>query len=207
MPVMPLSDEEFYELQGLVSTAGKTRRALDEKLSLEKDNLVSLLVLGAEKENNVLVELVRALATDRDGGILVSGRIPTRSIERELNEAKVETSNIFFVDFATRRVSPSETANSFFVGGPKDLTGLNLALEKTLAKFSEKERFFLVFDCFSVLKTYHSPRITERFVHMTTNNLRKRKNLNAVAVEIEAQADKAFLDRIESFFDKSAFLG
>jgi len=201
---MNVTEKEFEEILEMMSVSSSLRRQISDKVNFIDSGYTTLLSVKADNMAHAVVELIKLMSKKSSPGIYVNGSITSDILSQRLAKLKIPTSNIFFVDFATRLGKRLEENNFFFSGGPEEMTSLAIALDKALRKVEGKKNAFLIFDSLSSLLAYHSEQTVEKFVHFLATEIRERK-LNAVMVAI-GDSDKSFLTRIAPSFDSIVYL-
>lgn len=204
---MQETEPDFEELQNLLSLQGCLGREIKEKIDLEQDKGITLLVVKTENTHCTIIEVIRLLSKAKQLGVYTSGRIPAEGIAEKLEGAKVSTKNLFFIDFAARRAKKMKKGKFYFVSGPKQITALEIILYKTIQKIPENKKAYLVFDSVSAMKAHHKKQDIEKFVHALSTKIRKKKKLAAFLLLVEEKGEKAFCTKISQYCDKTVFLG
>ena len=114
--------------------------------SINGGDTLTTVSLGAEEFHSDTVKLVSVLLTKKLGGIYVTTSRPSSHIRAELEEAKADLSDLYFVDLVSMTVGGNTSdARTLFIESPTMLESilLNITLLERLLK---SKRRFLMFD-------------------------------------------------------------
>ena len=133
--------------------------------------------------------------------IYVTTNKPYKYLVNLLNEEKIKTENIMFIDCISKQVSGSEDSSEkcVFIDSPQNVTGLSIALNQVITQWGEEST--IIFDSLSTLFIYNSEEIIGRFSNFIINKM-QLNNISSVFFVLESDMDKKIMSVISSFVDE-----
>jgi len=149
---------------------------------------------------NILKILINNLKLD---GIYITINKPYQNLIESLNESKIDTKKLFFIDCITKTVGgkPEITENCLFIASPQNLTELGVALTQAMEAMKGKPNKFLLLDSLSTLLVYNSAGTVAKFSHFLTTRIRLSK-LKGVFIIVEKEMEEKLLLTLSEFCDK-----
>jgi hypothetical protein len=133
-------------------------------------------------------------------GIILTIARPTDNILSILGK-KINGYDLYFIDSVSKSIGyHKEHKNAIYLDSPYSLTSMNIALDKMLHTFKDKNTF-LIFDSLSKLAFYHDASKLYRFMNSLINKCRST-NTGLVILGIEEDLPIKLKDGIEEMCDK-----
>ena len=133
--------------------------------------------------------------------IYVTTNKPYDNLINSLEEKKIDTDNIFFIDCISKEVGvdPEDVGNCIYLDSPKSLTSMSIAIKESIENIDGEKT--LILDSLSTLLIYNDARTMGKFSNFLINKMRSMK-ADAVILTLESDVDKDIIKKIESFVDK-----
>lgn len=133
--------------------------------------------------------------------IYVTTNKPYKYLVHLLNEGKINTDTILFIDCISNQVSKSEDASEkcVFVESPQNITGLSIALNQAIKSIGEETT--IVFDSLSTLLIYNNAEVIGRFSNLIISKM-QLSNVSSVFFVLDSDMDKKIISTISSFVDE-----
>ncbi|PIN74050.1 hypothetical protein COV20_02990 [Candidatus Woesearchaeota archaeon CG10_big_fil_rev_8_21_14_0_10_45_16] len=114
---------------------------------------------------------------------------------------ELKAKNSFFIDCVSKvnEVTKKGEDNCLFLGSPREITGLSLAITKSVDAFPGKK--VLVIDSISTLSAYNGENIVARFSHFMIGKMRL-KDVDTVLIVIDSGVANSLRGLLESFVDE-----
>jgi uncharacterized membrane protein (DUF485 family) len=168
-----------------------------------KPKSVVLFIIDAKKYHEVHPLLIKIIIEEKCfAGIYITVNKPYETLVNYLDEHKIPTKNIFFIDAISRFASEEVkiTENCLFIPSPSHLTDLGIALSQALEEMRHKENKFIFLDSLSTLLVYNSFEVVAKFIHFIISRLRIL-GLVGIILSIEKQIDKKMLNILVEMCD------
>lgn len=181
---------------------------LDKEISQQfksiKKNEVTLLSTDINNYFKTILGTVKYLANDRNmGGVYISATRPSKAIISRLENEKINTGDIFFVDSVSYMSEgpPAPMDNVIFIESP---TMLEIIITKTdaLLKRIKSADKFVFFDSINALSIYNSEKILSEFLHVLINSLGGKSALS-VLVSVRGQTPKDIESMVRMICDNT----
>jgi KaiC/GvpD/RAD55 family RecA-like ATPase len=167
-----------------------------------KDFIV-LINVRAENYLRTNIEVLRVLANeDNLPGVYITINKPYVVMKRILEENKIKTDKLYFVDCITKTAggeADEGEKNVFYMDSPQNLTGLGVAMGEAVRAIPEDNKF-LFMDSLSTLLLYHNSGTVAKFSHFLTGRMRMW-GLRGILISIEKEADPQFTSQLAQFCD------
>ncbi len=133
--------------------------------------------------------------------IYVTINKPYLSLVSSLEQTKIETKKIFFVDMITKTANrnPAKESNVMFLESPRNLTDLGIALNQVTQSIDVKNRL-VYFDSLSALLIHNDSARISKFFHFLITKLRVW-GLSGVIIALDKKEDKEIIAQISQFCD------
>lgn len=169
-----------------------------------KPKSVVLFVIDAKKYHKIHPKLLKTVIEEKCfAGIYITINKPYTALVKYLEENKIKTDNIFFIDAISKTVGGEikMTKDCLFIPSPSQLTDLAIALSQALESMEYKENKFIFLDSLSTLLLYNSFEVVAKFVHFVISRLRLF-GLVGMIISIEKQIDERMLNILIEMCDK-----
>jgi KaiC/GvpD/RAD55 family RecA-like ATPase len=190
--------------KGAAATSSGLEEVPPELQTIEKDS-ITLVVADSIKYMEVITKLLKFVATQKFSVIYVTMSRPYESLIALLNKKGISYSKVLFIDAITPTLggNPKRVKNCIFVASPSNLTDLGIALEQAISSLGQANKL-LIFDSMSTMAIYHNLQTVLQFGHFLTVRVRLHK-VQGVLLAIEAESEKAILDSLAQFCDRTVF--
>ncbi len=133
--------------------------------------------------------------------IYVTTNKPYKSLVNSLEDKKIKTDNIFFIDCISKEVGESgkDEDNCLYLDSPKSLTSMSIAINESIENIDGEKT--LILDSLSTLLIYNDARTMGKFSNFLVNKMRSLE-ADAVILTLESDVDKDIIKKIQSFVDK-----
>jgi KaiC/GvpD/RAD55 family RecA-like ATPase len=159
-----------------------------------------LFISPAEKYLKSNVSLIKKYEKNKSSYIIyVTILRPYSSLNDLLKKAKVDQKRILIIDAATP-TSNQRAGNAIFVGSPKALTTISIAITSASEKLKDQEKY-LFFDSMSALLTYNQLGTVARFAQFITATIRKSK-LKGVIISLEKDSNPELVSQLSQICDR-----
>jgi hypothetical protein len=202
-PKEPTNNDVEELLSPLRQIDLKLQRALQD---LPKSYVV-LALIKVQEYSATNIELIKYLAKQGIPGVFVSVNKPLEEIVESVPQQLIEKSNIEFIDCVSRISGTNEVQgkNFHYVDSANDLVELTEAMEETMEKLKEQEKFAII-DSVSTLLIYNKEEAIERFVHAIAGKLRNWK-AKGIFIMVESAQTKSIAEALGQFCDKVIEIG
>ena len=156
-----------------------------------------MYVMNPRKYFAETVEIVKK--NSRRDLIYVTTNRPYSLLVKRLEENKVKTKNIFFIDCISRRQIRSDIENCVFLDCLRSLSTISIAIKTALTRIEGEKTLLL--DSLSVLLIYNDARNVARFSNFILNKLRLLE-VRTIILALSSDSDKDVLKQVESFADE-----
>jgi archaellum biogenesis ATPase FlaH len=182
----------------------KTDKILRKFIKELKPKTIVLFIIDAKKYHKIHPKLLRMVIEEKCfAGIYITINKPYSSLIKYLEENKINTENIFFIDAISRVVGGKikMTKDCLFIPSPSQLTDLSIALSQALESMKHKENKFIFLDSLSTLLIYNPFEVVVKFTHFIITRLRAF-GLVGLIISIEKQIDEKMLNILIEMCDK-----
>ncbi len=188
----------------LNSKSMELRNKIKKEIGALEEDFVHMFLLNEFNLTDAGTELIRLLAHENKiPGVYIAGSKPFPTIMKHLKRNKVDAKDIFFIDCISSIHNVNETEGDQFhlIGSLKELTALEISLEKTLAN-SPSNEIFIILDSISTLLIYHDEKTIERFIHGITTRIREKPGRKGFLIAVNAVDTEPILTKMAQFCDK-----
>ncbi|MBN1941585.1 MAG: hypothetical protein JW772_05380 [Candidatus Diapherotrites archaeon] len=179
----------------------KISMQVDKEFSVLQNGFIAAIVSPPEKYFNVNMAITKYFSNKRKmAGVYITMNKPYNTISRALEDNKIDTKKIFFVDAISGviGVEKSENENCVTLRSPSALTELGIVISKVC---SAKHPRFLMMDSLSTMLVYNNQHSTIKFIHYVTTQLRKC-SWPGIIFSLEKDMQGNLFDSITQFCDK-----
>jgi archaellum biogenesis ATPase FlaH len=159
---------------------------------------IYLLLIKSGKQDKVTSDILKNLKSEK--GMYVTVNKPYNNIAKKLEDKKINTKSIFFVDAISATTNPNvkRQSNCVYVSSPKNLTDLNIAVNSNI-----QGKDVIILDSLGVLLVHNDPKTLERFLHVFVSSLRQ-KNIGCFILTEQEQVEKSLLNVMSTICDEVA---
>ena len=168
--------------------------------SINDGDTLATVTLPASNFHEGTVKLATVLLGKKLGGIYITTSRPSSHIVTELEEAKANLSDLYFVDLVSMTVGGNtDDARTLFIESPTMLESilLNITL---LERRLKAKRIFVIFDSINGLSIYSTPMVLKEFINVLGNSMRI-KSIYTMLMTVEEQTDDDLAAALELLSD------
>ena len=168
--------------------------------SINDGDTLATVTLPASNFHEGTVKLATVLLGKKLGGIYITTSRPSSHIITELEEAKANLSDLYFVDLVSMTVGGNtDDARTLFIESPTMLESilLNISL---LERRLKSKRIFVIFDSINGLSIYSTPMVLKEFINVLGNSMRI-KAIYTMLMTVEEQTDGDLAAALELLSD------
>ena len=168
--------------------------------SINDGDTLATVNLPASNFHEGTVKLATVLLGKKLGGIYITTSRPSSHIVTELEEAKANLSDLYFVDLVSMTVGGNtDDARTLFIESPTMLESilLNISL---LERRLKAKRIFVIFDSINGLSIYSKPMVLKEFINVLANSMRI-KSIYTMLMTVEEQTDSDLAAALELLSD------
>lgn len=161
---------------------------------------VVLYTVPSEEYVKNVKNVLREAAADHTV-IYVTTNKPYTQLVKTLDDAGIDTENVFFIDCISKHLGEKpEAENCLLLDGPQQLTDLSIAIKESLKQLPEENRV-LFFDSLSVLLMYNDAASIGKFASFIINKMRSL-DVDTVMLALEEDTDNNIISKVQSFVDE-----
>lgn len=192
--------EEIDELMTYIEQGGSLGMEMEKKLEDMPEKYVVLLVIGHDKYDLLIANLVKNFVKKGFSGIFVALNKSSEDLVAMLEKNGVDCTNLFVVDAVSKKESrPKPNKNVSYIDSPQDLTELEAQIID-FAKTMQPGKSFLVVDSLSTLLVYNAEKTVERFVHGLGEKMKELDFKNVFTIRSKTKPET--MDVLMQFCDK-----
>jgi len=161
-----------------------------------------LFIVNAKEylETNMAI-LKEVTKQENTAGVYVTLNRPYASLIKNLEQNKIKTDNLFFLDCITKTLcAEKEQEKCLFLESPQNLTQLAIAIDEIVKAIPMKNKF-LFFDELSTLLIYNQTGTVAKFLHFLTGKMRTLE-LKGILLSVEKELDPKIAQQSEQSVDK-----
>ena len=168
--------------------------------SINDGDALATISLPASNFHEGTVKLATVLLGKKLGGIYITTSRPSAHIVDELEAAKANMSDIYFVDLVSMTVGGSiDDARTLYIESPTMLESILLNISLLERRLKSKKRFVL-FDSINGLNIYSEPKVLREFINVLGNSMRI-KEIYSMLMTVEEQTDDELAAALELLSD------
>ena len=168
--------------------------------SINGGDTLATIRLPATNFREGSVQLATVLLGKKLGGIYITTSRPSSHITAELEEAKANLSDLYFVDLVSMTVGGNtDDARTLFIESPTMLESILLNISLLERRLKSKRRF-VMFDSINGLSIYSDPKVLKEFINVLGNSMRI-KSIYTMMMTVEEQTDGDLAAALELLSD------
>ena len=168
--------------------------------SINNGDTLATVGLPATGFRSGTVQLATVLLGKKLGGIYITTSRPSSHITAELEEAKADLSDLYFVDLVSMTVGGStDDARTLFIESPTMLESILLNISLLERRLKSKRRF-VMFDSINGLSIYSEPKVLKEFINVLGNSMRI-KAIYTMMMTVAEQTDGDLAAALELLSD------
>ena len=168
--------------------------------SINNGDTVATVGLGASNFHEGTIKLATVLLRKKLGGIYITTSRPSSHIIRELEDAKANLNDLYFVDLVSMTVGGStDDARSLYIESPTMLESIVLNITLLERRLKSKRRF-VMFDSINGLSIYSEPKVLKEFINVLANSMRI-KSIYSMLMTVKEQTGEDLSAALELLSD------
>ena len=169
--------------------------------SINDGDTLTTISLGAQHFHSDSVKIASVLLNKKLGGIYVTTSRPSSHIIDELEEAKADLSDLYFVDLVSMTVGGTTgDPRTLYVESPTMLESILLNISLLERRLKAKRRF-VMFDSVNGLSIYSEPKVLREFINVLGNSMRIRE-IYSMLLTVKEQTDEDLGSALKLLSDK-----
>ena len=169
--------------------------------SINEGDTLTTISLGADDFRADSVKIASVLLNKKLGGIYVTTSRPSSHIINELEEAKADLSDLYFVDLVSMTVGGTTgDPRTLYVESPTMLESILLNISLLERRLKAKRRF-VMFDSVNGLSIYSEPKVLREFINVLGNSMRIRE-IYSMLLTVKEQTDEDLGSALKLLSDK-----
>ena len=157
--------------------------------SINEGDTLTAVSLPASTFHENTVKLASVLLGKKLGGIYVTTSRPSSHITAELEAAKADLSDLYFVDLVSMTVGGNTSdPRTLFIESPTMLESILLNITLLERRLKAKRRF-VMFDSVNGLSIYSEPKVLREFINVLGNSMRIRE-IYSMLLTVKEQTDE-----------------
>jgi len=163
---------------------------------------VLFLLFKSQINLNVILFLLKVLTERNISGVYICFGRPYTNIMSEMEDNRINTSNVFFIDCISKMSTTIEKKeeNVVSVENPSSLEEIGMYVERYLDKLEKKPKF-LILDSIQSLLIYNNAKSIQEFSHFLINKIRSKQVLGLI-VSLQKEELNDINTTISSLCDK-----
>jgi hypothetical protein len=185
---------------------------LDLKAKFKKEvkglkDYIVLVRVNAEIYKKSNIEIIKVLVNEqKNPGIYVTLNKPFDVMKNLLEKNKIDSKMVIFIDaFSEASESRKRVKNCLYIGSPKNLSDISVAMDQAVKSLPTKEKF-IFFDSINTLQVFNSPGTVMKFVHFLSTKIREWK-VKGVIILIKTSTDEPLTNELIQFCDSRIDFG
>jgi len=169
--------------------------------SINSGDTLTTVSIGADSFHADTVKIAGVLLNKKLGGIYVTTSRPSSHIVTELEEAKADLSDLYFVDLVSMTVGGSTgDPRTLYVESPTMLESILLNISLLERRLKAKKRF-VMFDSVNGLSIYSEPKVLREFINVLGNSMRI-KEIYSMLMTVREQTSEELASALKLLSDK-----
>jgi KaiC/GvpD/RAD55 family RecA-like ATPase len=169
--------------------------------SINEGDTLTAVSLPASTFHENTVKLASVLLSKKLGGIYVTTSRPSSHITAELEAAKADLSDLYFVDLVSMTVGGNTSdPRTLFIESPTMLESILLNITLLERRLKAKRRF-VMFDSVNGLSIYSEPKVLREFINVLGNSMRI-KEIYSMLMTVTEQTDEDLNSALDLLSDK-----
>ena len=177
---------------------------LDKILNKIKNGEIVLLISPARLIQETDFNVLKYLTNKADTGVYVTINRPYYALKRVLDEHKINTDKVFFIDLisSSANTKPERTEKCLFLSSPSDLTELGVVIDQYIKSLNKDETTFIFIDNLSAFLIYNNIDIMSEFAHFLVTKMRMN-NVLGVIISVEEEMGNKLIGTLSSLCDRT----
>jgi len=168
--------------------------------SINDGDTLATVGLPAANFHEGTIKLATVLLGKKLGGIYITTSRPSSHIIKELEDAKANLNDLYFVDLVSMTVGGStDDARSLYIESPTMLESILLNITLLERRLKSKRRF-VMFDSINGLSIYSEPKVLKEFINVLVNSMRI-KSIYSMLMTVKEQTDEDLSAALELLSD------
>lgn len=162
---------------------------------------VILFLTPAEKYNASNIKLLKEYISEGKYCVYMSVNKPYKQLLENFEKAKIDSEKIFIIDAITPTGGSSErVGNAVFVGSPRGLTTISIAITSALKSLPEQKRV-LFLDSMTTLEVYNDLGNLSKFSQFIISKMKEWK-VSTALISLQQGKDDKLINEISQFVDR-----
>jgi len=169
--------------------------------SINDGDTLTTVRIGADSFHADTVKIASVLLSKKLGGIYITTSRPSSHIVEELEETKVDLSDLYFVDLVSMTVGgKTDDPRTLYVESPTMLESILLNISLLERRLKAKKRF-VMFDSVNGLSIYSEARVLKEFINVLGNSMRI-KEIYSMLMTVKEQTGEELASALQLLSDK-----
>lgn len=169
--------------------------------SINTGDTLTTVRIGADSFHSDTVKIASLLLSKKLGGIYITTSRPSSHIVDELEEAKADLSDLYFVDLVSMTVGgETDDPRTLYIESPTMLESILLNISLLERRLKSKKRF-VMFDSVNGLSIYSEPRVLKEFINVLGNSMRIKK-IYSMLMTVKEQTNEELASALLLLSDK-----
>jgi len=165
-----------------------------------EDGEVILVISKPEKILDSCLDTVKQLSKDHTG-IYVSINKPSKVILKHLEDKKISSNNLYFIETYPNEVR-DKIKNCVVIDSPANLTEISLAIKQFSNSIPPEAKKYAIIDSLSTLLVYNSKQTLLKFAHFLINEF-ELNNVKGVFFTTNSKDDQELSNNLKQFVTKT----
>lgn len=170
-----------------------------------KDYIVLVRVNAANYQKSNIEILKLLVKEQKTPGVYVTLNKPFQVMQRLLEEEKIDSRLIIFIDAITNVPENKKEKNCLFIGSPEKLSDISVAMDQAVKALPTKDKF-IFFDSINTLQLFNKPGTVARFFYFLSGKIREWK-IKGIIISIKKESDNDLINELLQFCDAQVELG
>ena len=168
--------------------------------SINDGDTLSTVSINASSFHSDATKITTVLLGKKLGGIYITTSRPSSHIVMDLEAAKADLSDLYFVDLVSMTVGGNtEDPRTLYIESPTMLESILLNISLLERRLKAKRRF-VMFDSINGLSIYSEPKVLKEFINVLGNSMRI-KSIYTMLFTVKEQTDDDLSAALELLSD------
>lgn len=174
--------------------------ALDKLKDMKNSVIIGTVTPTKYQETNISI-VKYLIQGQKMPGVYVSLNKPYKTIKTTFQNKKIDTNLIIFIDAITKTTGGniSKTKDCLFIGTPKNLSDISLAMDQAVTSLPSKRKF-LFFDSINTLLLYNESQTIARFIHFLAGKMRMW-NVQGIIISLKNKGNEELINELSQYVD------
>lgn len=169
-----------------------------------KGNDVVLVLVPNRTYYERVMDITRTISLLNERVCYVTLNRPYKTLLKDFEENKIDTSRFFFVDCVTKKVKMEEgNEQVIYVSSPKALTEMSIVMKKVLEAGKIETT---IFDSLSTLLVYEDPHVIIKFAHSVISMFRTLGS-KGILISLKEDMESELIKDLNMFVDEVVEIG